>query len=70
MKTLVIDEKYNKKKLNNVLQSEFPDLSINTIYKALRKKDIKINGEREERLPGNANIAFKGVERRNTFTKT
>ena len=46
MKTLVIDEKYNKKKLNNVLQSEFPDLSINTIYKALRKKDIKINGKR------------------------
>lgn len=46
MKTLVIGEKYNKKKLNNVLQSEFPDLSINTIYKALRKKDIKINGKR------------------------
>lgn len=46
MKTLIINEKYNNKKLNNVLQSEFPDLSINTIYKTLRKKDIKINGKR------------------------
>ena len=46
MKTLIINEKYNNKKLNNVLQSEFPDLSVNTIYKALRKKDIKINGKR------------------------
>lgn len=46
MKTLIIDEKYNNKKLNNVLQNVFPDLSLNTIYKTLRKKDIKINGKR------------------------
>lgn len=46
MKTLMIDEKYNNKKLNNVLQNEFPALSINTIYKTLRKKDIKVNGKR------------------------
>lgn len=46
MKTLIIDEKYNNKKLNSVLQTEFPDLSINTIYKTLRKKDIKVNGKR------------------------
>lgn len=46
MKTLIIDKKYNNKKLNNVLQSEFPALSINTIYKTLRKKDIKVNGKR------------------------
>lgn len=46
MKTLMIDEKYNNKKLNVVLQTEFPDLSINTIYKTLRKKDIKVNGKR------------------------
>lgn len=46
MKTLIVDEKYNNKKLNNVLQSEFPALSINTIYKTLRKKDIKVNGKR------------------------
>lgn len=46
MKTLIIDEKYNNKKLNNVLQCEFSALSINTIYKTLRKKDIKVNGKR------------------------
>lgn len=46
MKTLIINEKYDNKKLNNVLQSVFPDLSLNTIYKTLRKKDIKINGKR------------------------
>lgn len=46
MKKLIIDEKYDKKKLNTVLQNIFPDLSLNTIYKTLRKKDIKINGKR------------------------
>lgn len=43
MKTINIDEKNNEKKLNNVLQREFPALSLNTIYKALRKKDIRVN---------------------------
>lgn len=46
MKKLIIDEKYDKKKLNTVLQNIFPDLSLNTIYKTLRKKDIKVNGKR------------------------
>lgn len=43
MKTININEKNNEKKLNNVLQREFPALSLNTIYKALRKKDIRVN---------------------------
>lgn len=46
MKKLIIDEKYDKKKLTTVLQNIFPDLSLNTIFKTLRKKDIKINGKR------------------------
>jgi 23S rRNA pseudouridine955/2504/2580 synthase len=46
MKNLVIDEKYNNKKLTNVLQAYFPSLPINTIFKTLRKKDIKLNGKR------------------------
>lgn len=46
MKKLIIDEKYDKKKLNTVLQNIFPDLSLNTIYKTLRKKDIKVNEKR------------------------
>lgn len=46
MKKLIIDEKYDKKKLHTVLQNVFPDLLLNTIYKTLRKKDIKVNGKR------------------------
>lgn len=46
MKTLIVDKKYNEKKLNNFLLDTFPCLNINTIYKALRKKDIKVNGKR------------------------
>jgi 23S rRNA pseudouridine955/2504/2580 synthase len=43
MKTLIIDNKYDGKKLNTVLLKEFPALSMNSIYKALRKRDIRIN---------------------------
>ena len=46
MKNLIVDEKYNNKKLSTFLLASFPKLSINSIYKALRKKDIKINGIR------------------------
>lgn len=46
MRTLIIDNKNDGKKLNNVLLTEFPALSINSIYKALRKKDIRINDVR------------------------
>lgn len=43
MKNLIIDKKYDGKKLNTVLLSEFKNLNINTLYKALRKKDIRLN---------------------------
>lgn len=46
MKTIKITEKYNKKRISNVLLREFPGISMNTIYKALRKKDIKVNDVR------------------------
>ena len=46
MKTLFVNEKYNGKKLNKFLQDTFPTLSTNIFYKALRKKDIKINEKR------------------------
>ena len=46
MKSLIVSEKFNNKKLSAFLVSSFPKLSINSIYKALRKKDIKINGIR------------------------
>lgn len=46
MRSLIVDEKYNEKKLNSFILNEFPNLSFNTLNKALRKKDIKINGKR------------------------
>lgn len=46
MRTLIVDNKYDGKKLNNIILSEFKNLHSNSLYKALRKKDIKINGVR------------------------
>lgn len=43
MKKIIVNEKYNGKKLNSFLLDSFNGLNINTIYKALRKKDIRIN---------------------------
>ena len=46
MKKLIVDKKYNGKKLNKFLQDKIPNLSNNLFYKTLRKKDIKVNGKR------------------------
>jgi 23S rRNA pseudouridine955/2504/2580 synthase len=46
MKKLIIKEKYNNKKIINVLLNEFNGLSSSFVYKTLRKKDIKVNGTR------------------------
>lgn len=46
MKSLIVNEKFNSKKLNSFLMDSFNGLSINTVYKTLRKKDIKVNGKR------------------------
>ena len=46
MKSLVVEKKYDGKKLNTFLQNKLPNLSSNLFYKTLRKKDIKINGKR------------------------
>lgn len=46
MKTLIVNSKFNNKKLSSFVKFEFPNLSQNTLYKALRKKDIRINGSR------------------------
>ena len=43
---LVVNEKYNNKKLNNFILDSFPNLNKNTLFKALRKKDIRINNIR------------------------
>ena len=43
MKSFIVDSKFDGKKLNNVILSNFGSLNINTLYKALRKKDIRVN---------------------------
>ena len=44
MKTIDVNKENDGKKLNTVLLNEFPSLSVNSVYKALRKKDIRVNG--------------------------
>ncbi len=46
MKKLIVNEKYNGKKLNNFLFGNIANLNNNMFFKLLRKKDIKINGKR------------------------
>lgn len=46
MKKLVVDKKYNNKKLNTFLLDTFSALKPSTIFKALRKKDIIVNDKR------------------------
>ena len=46
MKKLNVPEKYNGKKLTKFILDNFPHLSPNMLYKALRQKDIKIDGNR------------------------
>lgn len=43
MREIIVDKKYNEKKLNTFLLDAFPGLSLNLLYKTLRKKDIRVN---------------------------
>lgn len=46
MKKLIVPQKYDRKKLSKFILDSFPHLSTNMLYKALRQKDIKIDGTR------------------------
>lgn len=46
MKKLIVPNKYDGKKLSKFIFDSFPYLSNNIFYRALRQKDIKINGSR------------------------
>lgn len=46
MKKLIVTKKYHGKNLNKFLFENLPTLTSNLFYKALRKKDIKVNGKR------------------------
>lgn len=46
MKTIIVTEKFNQKKLGTCLLNSLDELTTSTFYKLLRKKDIRINGKR------------------------
>lgn len=46
MKELIVTTKYNNCKVSKFIFDSFPHLFSGTFYKALRQKDIKINGTR------------------------
>lgn len=46
MRKLIVEEKENQKKLIPFLQSKFRKMPQSALYKALRNKDIKVNGTR------------------------
>ena len=46
MRKLNVPEKYDGKKLTKFILDNLPHLSPNVLYKALRQKDIKIDGKR------------------------
>lgn len=46
MKKIIVNEKYNGKKLNKFLMDNITNLTTSLLYKTLRKKDIKVNGKR------------------------
>lgn len=41
MKEIIVDKKYDGKKLNSFLLDSFDGLKLNTLYKALRKKMLE-----------------------------
>ena len=46
MKELIVNPENNEKKLNTYLLESFPALKTGMLFKALRQKDIRINGKR------------------------
>ena len=53
MVNVIVNEKYDNKKIVNFILSEFPNLSYSHLQKSLRKKDILVNGKR---INSNINI--------------
>lgn len=53
MEKLIVNKKYDGKKLNTFLLENIYGLNQNLLYKTLRKKDVKINGKR---INSNVNI--------------
>lgn len=48
MQKIILNQKYENKKLDTVLKLLFPKLTFGAMCKAFRKKDIKVNGIRQK----------------------
>lgn len=46
MRTVIAKEKHNGKKIDKVIWDFFPNVTSGMLFKALRKKDVKVNGVR------------------------
>ena len=46
MRKVIVNDKFNNKKIQAFLQFNFKGLSSSMFFKTLRKKDIKVNGKR------------------------
>jgi 23S rRNA pseudouridine955/2504/2580 synthase len=46
MRSIIINEKYDNKRIDKIIKEIFPDMPVNALYKAFRKRDIKVNGIR------------------------
>ena len=49
MRKIIVEEKYDNKKLSNCILENFSALNQNVFYKALRQKDIKVNRFKSKR---------------------
>lgn len=64
MKSLIVNKKYNNKKLSNFILDNFKYLSYNNFCKALRKKDIRVND-----VKVNSNVLLKYNDEVKIFIK-
>ncbi|HEX3030124.1 MAG TPA: RluA family pseudouridine synthase [Clostridia bacterium] len=46
MRSITIDKKYSEKRIDKAIRGYFPDMPQSALFKAFRKKDIKVNGIR------------------------
>ena len=46
MRKIIVPKKYDNKKVVNFILDSYPDLNKNVLFKSLRKKDIRINGNK------------------------
>ncbi|MDP4094741.1 MAG: RluA family pseudouridine synthase [Bacillota bacterium] len=46
MRKLLIEEKQANRKIEKVIRDSFPNMPVSAMYKAFRKRDVKVNGTR------------------------